>query len=43
MHTLLNNETLIPDFIAITEAKGHDGKPIKGLRKFHWRKIQFMF
>lgn len=30
MHTLLNNETLVPDFMAITEAKGHD---IKGLRK----------
>ncbi len=26
MHTLLNNETQIPDFMAITEAKGHDSK-----------------
>lgn len=33
MHTLLNNETQIPDFMAITEARGHDGKPIKGLWK----------
>lgn len=26
MHTLLNNETQIPDFMEITEAKGHDSK-----------------
>ena len=30
MHTLLNNETQVPDFIAITEARGHD---VKGLWK----------
>lgn len=30
IHTLLNNETLIPDFMAITEARGHD---VKGLWK----------
>jgi putative transposase len=26
MHTLLNNETGVPDFLAITEARGHDSK-----------------
>jgi hypothetical protein len=26
MHTLLNNETGLPDFLAITEARGHDSK-----------------
>ena len=26
MHTLLNNETQIPDFMEITEARGHDSK-----------------
>ena len=30
MHTLLNNETQIPDFMEITEARGHD---VKGLWK----------
>ena len=33
MHTLLNNETKVPDFMEITEARGHDGKPSKGLWK----------
>lgn len=35
MHTLLNNETQVPDFMEITEARGHDSKglwkiPIEG-------------